>query len=253
MSFDKILDSGFIMNHASLFSGIGGFDLAAEWMGWENIFQCEVDEFCLKVLNYYWPNAKKYKDIRNTDFTIWRGKIDVLTGGFPCQKYSHAGKRDGDEPLAKEMLRAIGESMPNYVVAENVYGFVTIDDGESLNSFCSDLEDIGYEKPVIFDCTADFTGLQTMERHIWIISKAIDVGCKRGKKIENKNNGNERQFQRTNKRIYYGRDISATRFCNVDQRVSRKLSEYQRERLRALGNAVPPQVAYQIFNVINND
>ena len=83
------------MNHGSLFSGIGGFDLAAEWMGWTNMFHCETDKFCNKILNYYWPNAKSYGDIRKTDFTIWRGRIDVLTGGFPCQPFSLAGKRKG--------------------------------------------------------------------------------------------------------------------------------------------------------------
>jgi len=85
------------MRHGSLFSGIGGFDLAAEWMGWENVFHCEWNEFGRKVLNHYWPNAKSYEDITQTDFSIHRGKIDVLTGGFPCQPYSNAGKRLGKE------------------------------------------------------------------------------------------------------------------------------------------------------------
>ena len=81
------------MNHASLFSGIGGFDLAAEYVGWNNVFNCEINPFCQKVLKYHWPNAKQYDDIKLTDFTIWRGQIDVLTGGFPCQPFSLAGKR----------------------------------------------------------------------------------------------------------------------------------------------------------------
>jgi DNA (cytosine-5)-methyltransferase 1 len=85
------------MNHASLFSGIGGFDIAAEWMGWENMFHCEINEFCQKVLNYYWPKAKQYHDIKTTDFSLWRGKIGILTGGFPCQPFSTAGLRKGKE------------------------------------------------------------------------------------------------------------------------------------------------------------
>jgi len=76
------------MKHGSLFSGIGGFDLAAEWMGWENVFHCEIDEFPRKILNYYWPNSISYHDIKTTDFSVHRGKIDILTGGFPCQPYS---------------------------------------------------------------------------------------------------------------------------------------------------------------------
>jgi DNA (cytosine-5)-methyltransferase 1 len=101
------------MNHASLFSGIGGFDLAAEWMGWNNIFHCEINEFGKKVLKYHWPNAISYDDIKTTDFNIHRGQIDILTGGFPCQPYSVAGKRKGkadDRHIWPEMLRAIQET-----------------------------------------------------------------------------------------------------------------------------------------------
>ena len=96
--------------HGSLFSGIGGFDLAAEWAGWQNAFHCEWNEFGQKILKYYWPNAKSYGDITQTDFTIWRNRIDVLSGGFPCQPYSHAGKRLGkedDRHLWPQMLRTI--------------------------------------------------------------------------------------------------------------------------------------------------
>ena len=75
------------MRHGSLFSGIGGFDLAAEWMGWENVFHCEWNEFGQKVLKYYWPNAKSFTDIIKTDFTKYEGTIDLISGGFPCQPY----------------------------------------------------------------------------------------------------------------------------------------------------------------------
>lgn len=83
------------MRHGSLFSGIGGFDLAAEWMGWENVFHCEWNPFGQRILKYYWPKTISYEDITKTDFTIHRGTIDILTGGFPCQPYSVAGKRKG--------------------------------------------------------------------------------------------------------------------------------------------------------------
>ena len=81
------------MRHGSLFSGIGGFDLAAEWMGWENVFHCEWMEFPRKVLDYYWPGADSYTDICKTDFKKYANTIDILTGGFPCQPFSTAGKR----------------------------------------------------------------------------------------------------------------------------------------------------------------
>jgi len=136
------------MRHGSLFSGIGGFDLAAEWMGWENVFHCEWNEFGRKVLNHYWPNAKSYEDITQTDFSIHRGKIDVLTGGFPCQPYSNAGKRLGKEDerhLWPEMLRAIREIEPAYVVGENVRGLVNWSGGLVFEEVCADLEAEGYE------------------------------------------------------------------------------------------------------------
>ncbi len=84
------------MKHASLFSGIGGFDLAAEWAGWENVFHCEWNPFGRKVLNYHFPKSISYEDITKTDFNIHRGRVDILTGGFPCQPYSVAGLRKGN-------------------------------------------------------------------------------------------------------------------------------------------------------------
>lgn len=79
--------------HASLFSGIGGFDLAARWAGWTNLFNCEIDPFGQRVLKHHFPDAKQYSDIKTTDFTVWRDRVDVLSGGFPCQPFSLAGKR----------------------------------------------------------------------------------------------------------------------------------------------------------------
>jgi len=136
------------MTHGSLFSGIGGFDLAAEWMGWENIFHCEWNPFGQKVLKYHFPNAISYEDITKTDFTIHRGRIDILTGGFPCQPYSMAGKRLGKEDerhLWPEMLRAIREIQPRWVVGENVFGLVNWSGGMVFHEVQADLEAEGYE------------------------------------------------------------------------------------------------------------
>lgn len=136
------------MNHASLFSGIGGFDLAAEWMGWNNVFHCEWSPFCQRVLKYYWPNAKTYSNVKTTDFSIWRGHIDILTGGFPCQPYSHAGRRLGkndERHLWPEMLRAIRQIKPTFVVGENVKGLVSWNEGMVFDEVCADLEAEGYE------------------------------------------------------------------------------------------------------------
>jgi len=136
------------MRHGSLFSGIGGFDLAAEWMGWENVFHCEWMEFPRKVLDYYFPNADSHIDICKTDFKKYANKIDILTGGFPCQPFSMAGKRKGTEDeryLWGEMLRAIQEIQPKFVIAENVFGITNIDGGLVFEQVCLDLEAEGYE------------------------------------------------------------------------------------------------------------
>jgi DNA (cytosine-5)-methyltransferase 1 len=136
------------MRHGSLFSGIGGFDLASEWMGWENVFHCEWNPFGQKVLNYYWPNSITYNDITKTDFTIHRGGIDIITGGFPCQPYSSAGKRLGKEDerhLWPEMLRAIREIQPTWVVGENVRGLTNWNGGLVFDEVQAELEAQGYE------------------------------------------------------------------------------------------------------------
>ena len=136
------------MTHGSLFSGIGGFDLAAEWMGWQNVFHCEWNEFGQRVLKYYFPKAISYEDIKQTNFTIHRGQIDILTGGFPCQPFSRAGKRKGtedDRHLWPEMLRAIREIQPRWVVGENVLGLTNWNGGMVLEQVYSDLENQGYQ------------------------------------------------------------------------------------------------------------
>lgn len=102
------------MNHASLFSGIGGAEVAASMMGWQNLFHCEIQEFPRKVLDYWFPNSESYEDITKTDFTKWHGKVDVLTGGFPCQPFSLAGRRKGADDnryLWPQMLRAIPQTI----------------------------------------------------------------------------------------------------------------------------------------------
>ena len=136
------------MTHGSLFSGIGGFDLAAEWAGWENVFHCEYEPFAQQVLKHHFPNSKLYNDIRTFDATDYFGRIDIITGGFPCQPFSAAGKRKGTEDerhLWPEMLRIIREVAPKYVVGENVRGLLNWSGGMVFEEVCADLEAEGYE------------------------------------------------------------------------------------------------------------
>ncbi len=191
------------MTHGSLFSGVGGFDLAAEWMGWENLFHCEINEWCQKVLRFHFPKSIQYDDITRTDFTPWRGKVDVLTGGFPCQPFSTAGKRRGaedDRYLWPEMLRAIREIRPAWVIGENVAGItsmvqpgseVTVESQASLfekadketileqeyviETVCRDLEREGYTvQPILIPAC----GVEAPHRRdrVWFIANRSDTG-----------------------------------------------------------------------------
>ena len=136
------------MNHLGLFEGIGGFSLAARWAGWHTVAWCEINPFGQQVLRYHFPNAKGHDDITKTDFTIYRGTVDIITGGFPCQPYSLAGKRLGKEDerhLWPQMLRAIREVQPRWVVGENVAGLVNWSGGLVFEEVQAELEAEGYE------------------------------------------------------------------------------------------------------------
>jgi DNA (cytosine-5)-methyltransferase 1 len=167
-----------VLTHGSLFSGIGGFDLAATWMGWENIFHCEWNTFGQRVLKHHFPKSISYNDITKTDFTIHRGKIDILTGGFPCQPYSLAGKRKGKDDerhLWPEMLRAIREIQPRWVVGENVFGLINWDGGLVFNEVQTDLEAEGYEVwPYVLPACA--VNAPHRRDRVWFVAHAKSSG-----------------------------------------------------------------------------
>lgn len=184
------------MNHASLFSGIGGAEVAASMMGWQNLFHCEIQEFPRKVLDYWFPNSESYEDITKTDFTKWHGKVDVLTGGFPCQPFSLAGRRKGADDnryLWPQMLRAIRQIHPTWVVGENVNGIKTMVEscqvtqmGRSdylfeenhlyreesrftLDKICADLEAEGYSvQPIVIPACS--VGAPHRRDRVWIVA-----------------------------------------------------------------------------------
>jgi len=160
------------MTHASLFSGIGGFDLAAQWAGFTNVFNCEWEEFPRKVLKHHFPNAEQYADIHDFDATKYNGRIDILSGGFPCQPFSVAGKRKGSEDerhLWPQMLRVIGECQPRWIVGENVRGLVSWSDGLVLETCYSDLENLGYSVQS-FIIPACATNAPHRRDRVWIVA-----------------------------------------------------------------------------------
>jgi DNA (cytosine-5)-methyltransferase 1 len=161
------------MRHGSLFSGIGGFDLASAWMGWENKFHCEWNPFGQKVLHHYWPESEQFTDITKTNFTKYANRIDILTGGFPCQPYSSAGKRKGKEDerhLWPEMLRAIREIQPSWVVGENVLGLVNWSEGLVSHEVQTDLEAEGYEvQPYVLPAVS--VNAPHRRDRVWFVAK----------------------------------------------------------------------------------
>jgi DNA (cytosine-5)-methyltransferase 1 len=193
--------------HLGLFEGIGGFSLAAKWMGWETLAWCEWNEFGQKVLNYHFPKAEGFGDITKTDFTKYANTIDILTGGFPCQPYSVAGKQLGTEDerhLWPEMLRAIREVQPCYVVGENVSGLVNWNGGLVFEQVQIDLANEGYEiLPVILPACA--INAPHRRDRVWFIAYSHNArtnrrsGTNRERETENERRQGQPQFEhRTN-------------------------------------------------------
>jgi DNA (cytosine-5)-methyltransferase 1 len=185
------------MKHGSLFSGIGGFDLAAEWMGWENIFHCEIAEFPRQILKYHFPNSICYEDIKKTDFTKHRGEIDIISGGFPCQPYSNAGKRRGkedDRHLWPEMLRVIREVQPRFVVGENVAGLLSWNNGMVFHEIITDLENEGYETQAVL-IPACATNAPHRRDRIWFIAYSNNARTNERMQFNGERKENDEQWR----------------------------------------------------------
>jgi len=288
--------------HGSLFSGIGGFDLAAEWMGWENVFHCEWNPFGQKVLKHYWPNSISYNDITKTDFSIHRGAIDILTGGFPCQPYSAAGKRLGKEDerhLWPSMLRAIREIQPRWIVGENVLGLVNWNGGMVFEEVQADLEAEGYEiQPYVLPAAA--VNAPHRRDRVWFVAYATSNGYDAKHSTTNNRIGQDNiesgtQWERTIKGLGNERTSSNTKnkrrgklrnemqkarsqqsdelfrcehtisnwhnfptvspICSRNDGLCNRLdgitfSKWRNESIKAGGNAIVPQVVFQIFKAI---
>ena len=220
------------MTHASVFSGIGGPELAATMLGWDNLFHCEINQFGRKVLEYWYPKAKSYEDITTTDFTEWKGRVNVLTGGFPCQPFSYAGKRRGaedDRYLWPYMFRCIDQVQPDWIVAENVAGIITmVEQGQvspmenqaslfgegdiiqryqlretfTIQRICDDLESHGYSvQPVLIPACS--VGAPHKRDRVFIIAhrtsaNSNDKGILR-KSAKHERESRQEQLQKRNK------------------------------------------------------
>lgn len=285
------------MQHISLFNGIGGFQLAAEWMGWNNLASCEIDPFCNRVTKYHFPNCIQHHDIRTTDFTIYKGRVDILTGGFPCQPFSLAGKRKGsddDRYLWPEMLRAIRQIQPPWVIGENVSGLVSWDNGMVFEQVQANLEIEGYEIIPFLLPAAGVKAPHERER-VWFIAHACSKlsampiqqweqkerentnpdrnvssrivtnanGERCSKRIQGKGIGFRKQEKPCKRgestRVYSKTDWSqfpteSPVFDRNDGFPDRldgiTIPKWRSESIKAVGNAIVPQVALQIFKAI---
>jgi DNA (cytosine-5)-methyltransferase 1 len=270
--------------HLDLFSGIGGFALAAGWAGFETVGFCDNEPYAQAVLKKHWPNVPIHGDIKTLDGTAYRG-VTLLSGGFPCQPFSNAGKRrgkDDDRYLWPQMLRVIQEARPTWIVGENVVGII----GLALEQVCSDLEASGYDvEPIIIPAC----GVDAPHRRdrVWIVANTKRGRC--GENWEQRGMA-EIQKQRANKSVQtseYGADVadpqSQQGSSNDNRQEQREASRpeqsqfrgsdcgelqrsnwttepsvgrvangipYGMDRIKGLGNAIVPQVAYQIIKGI---
>lgn len=278
--------------HIDLFSGIGGFALAAHWAGYKTEVFCEQDKYCQKVLRKHWSTVPIISDIRDFDGTQYQD-ADLLTGGFPCQPFSCAGKQRGHEDdrfLWPEMLRVISEAKPRWVVGENVTGIINL----ALDTVLSDLEAEGYETQA-FIIPACAVNAPHQRNRIWIVAHAAcsrirtessssrertstlcccetvadstkhGLSNRRESPLEGRDSfselkrcdcsiGSIRQIESRLGRVADGLPGRLDGHFDSEPAIPRVTIgvKHRASRLKALGNAIVPQVAYQIIQSINS-
>jgi len=181
-----------ILTHIDLFSGIGGFTLAAEWAGFKTIVFCEKEKFCQKVLKKHWPEIPIIEEIRDFDGAKYRGAA-LLTGGFPCQPFSVAGQQKGkkdDRYLWPEMLRVIDEAKPHWILAENVPGIFRM----ALDTVLADLESKGYATGTFIIPACGLNAPHRRNR-IWIVANSR---CQYAEGTEDKGEFKRKIFEKKN-------------------------------------------------------
>lgn len=271
------------MKMLDLFTGIGGFSLAAHWMGWETIAFVEWNPFCQKVLKKNFPNVPVYGDIKQFDGTKYNRTIDLICGGFPCQPFSTAGNRKGkndDRYLWHEMLRVIKEVKPTWIVGENVAGLLTMENGSILDGILTDLENEGYQTQTFIIPACAVQAPHRRDR-VWIIAYSNECASRRNAGKLPRTNGQSRVQKRQSIQppCQPDNDVAnpnsqrsewtecaisgfnqfdwtthwyevATKLCGTHDGISARLDKNRAKRLKALGNAVVPQVVFEIFKAI---
>lgn len=243
--------------HLSLFSGIGGLDLAAEWAGFRTVGQCEWADYPQKILQKHWPDVPKWRDIRTLTRESFHertgmGTVDVVSGGFPCQPFSVAGKQKGKEDdryLWPEMLRVIRELTPRWVVGENVPGILRI----AAADVVKDLEREGYNV-VVFDFEAAAVGALHRRERVAFVGYALPDAYNGSRSLRR-----DRELSAVTEAPggggnHRGRaeEYAAREWWAVEPDVGRVAHGVPNrvDRLKCLGNAVVPQQFYPIFRAI---
>lgn len=250
-----------LLNHISLFSGIGGLDLAAEWAGFETVAQVEFADYPTKVLEKNFPNVERWKDVRNFTGKSFRERtgienVTVISGGFPCQPHSLAGKRKAsadERDLWPDYRRIIGEIKPRWVVAENVLGLLSSENGRFFRGILRDLSEMGYN---VGWCTYPASDVGAVHQRERVFTIAHTNG-KYGKTSRNETTVGNKQiktfYQEISKLFFINHGNNNIEFraedksllCGNDDGISNIV-----DRLKCLGNAVVPQQAYPIFKAI---
>ena len=268
-----------MLTHLSLFTGIGGLDLAAEWAGFTTVGQCEFADYPTKVLEKHWPDVPRWRDVRTLTKESFYERtglrtVDVISGGFPCQPFSVAGKQKGkgdDRYLWPEMLRVIRELRPRCVVGENVPGIIKIAAGQVVK----DLERAGYHVVVFnFEAAAVgtwhrrsrvfFVGIadvadaarERIQRHAEIC--AAEQEKRSGQMQSDAESGNEAVYDTMcsgcagDARWEQLQELADGRCWAIEPDVGRVAHGIPArvDRLKCLGNAVVPQQAYPIFKAL---
>ena len=226
------------MRHLDLFSGIGGFALAAKWAGFETVGFCEQDDFCKSVLAARWPGVPIHNDVRELDGRLFRG-VELISGGYPCQPFSSSGKRLGakdDRHLWPEMRRIIEQARPTWVVSENVAGHITM----GLDDVLTDLESLNYSaRAVVVPACA--VGANHRRARVWVVANTAEFRL--GDNIPKQRHdpaphlwGEWEEWEV--KPVISGADDG------IPDRV---------DRIAALGNAIVPQVAYELLRAMTHN
>jgi DNA (cytosine-5)-methyltransferase 1 len=247
------------MKHLDLFSGIGGFALAARWAGIETVAFCEIDTFCHKVLNKNFPGIPIHNDIKTLNGEDYAG-IDLITGGYPCQPFSVAGSQkaqDDDRHLWPEMRRIIAQAKPTWIICENVYGHIAL----GLDSVLHDLESIGYAcQPFVIPALA--AGANHNRDRVFVVAYAASNGCDESKVAGGDGSPDEYGKKREGEDCHDERRGSLRAGMDWESgtpwgwgvepepiRVDDGLPD-RMDRCKSLGNAIVPQIAYEILRCI---